>query len=662
MNLHEPRPIDEGVLLRMTAILRHRGPDASGVYVDPWVGLAHARLSIVGLQNGTQPIANEDETLWIVFNGEIFNHPELRADLTSRGHRFSTDTDTEVILHAFEEHGADCVHRFNGQFAFAIWNSAERSLFLARDRLGVRPLFFAHHDGRFIFGSEIKALFLVPGMQRSIDARALVELATLWTTLPGRTSFRGVEELPPGHVMTIRDGRVEQRRYWSPPSPQPEEMWTGTIEEASDAIEELFVDAVRLRLRADVEVGAYSSGGLDSSLTTSVVARRFDNRVRTFSVGFEEPRFDESGYQRELAHALALEHAEVRASNADIASALPSVVWHTEAPLLRTAPVPLYHLSRLVARSGLKVVLTGEGADEIFGGYDIFKEAKVRRFWAKRPDSDWRPRLLERLYPYVFANPGRSTHLLRGFYALGLSDSEDPLFSHLVRWRNSGRNRTLLSEGLLEGLRDYDPVEALAATLPHDFARRSPLSRAQALEMTGFLSGYLLSSQGDRMAMAHSVEGRFPFLDHRLVDLAFRLPDHWKIRGLDEKHILKRVAAGYLPASIARRRKQPYRAPIREALGDASGGGPLHDLLTPDAIERAGMFDPGKVSFLSRRLGEGRDLGEVQSMAVMLVLTTQLLHERYVAGFASALPKRAPDRFIRRTGASAPPMAAKAAS
>jgi len=660
LNLREPRPIDEDLLLRMTAILRHRGPDASGAYVDPWIGLAHARLSIVGLENGTQPIANEDGTLWIVFNGEVFNHVELRADLMARGHRFSTDTDTEVIIHAFEEHGAECVHLFNGQFAFAIWDSVERTLFLARDRVGIRPLYFARHDGRLLFGSEIKALFLVPGMERSIDPRSLLETATLWTMLPGRTSFRNVEELPPGHVMWVRNGRVDVRRYWSPPAPGPDEMWKGTLEEASDRLEELFVDAVRLRLRADVEVGAYLSGGLDSSLTTAVVARRFDNRIRTFSVSFEERRFDESVYQRELARELDLAHGEVRASNADIASALGAVVWHTEAPLLRTAPVPLFLLAGLVARNGLKVVLTGEGADELFGGYDIFKEAKVRRFWAKRPDSRWRSRLLERLYPYVFSEPERSSHFLRAFYARGLSDRDDPLFSHRVRWTNSGRNRALLSRQVLESLGGYDPVEELAAALPRDFERRTWLSRAQALEITGFLSGYLLSSQGDRVAMAHSLEARFPFLDHRLIDFSFRLPDHWKLRGLDEKHILKRVAARHLPPAIARRPKQPFRAPIQEAFGGAIAGGTVPDLLATEAIARVGMFDTGRVSALSRRLREGRDLGEVQSMAVMLVLTAQLLHEVLVEGFPTTVPTRRPDRLIRRMGVPAEALAARA--
>jgi asparagine synthase (glutamine-hydrolysing) len=650
LNLRERRPIDEMLLRRMTSILRHRGPDESGTYVDPWIGLAHARLSIVGLESGVQPIANDDETLWIVFNGEIYNHVELRLDLAARGHRFATDTDTEVILHAFEEHGADCVHLFNGQFAFALWDSAERSLLLARDRLGVRPLFFVRSEDRLVFGSEIKALFLVPGIERSIDPISLLQTTTLWTTLPGRTSFSDVEELPPGHVMTVRDGRVEKHRYWSPPAPRPDEMWTGSMDEATEAVESTFVDAVRLRLRSDVEVGAYLSGGLDSSLTTAVVARRFDPGVRTFSVAFEEGSFDESTYQREVVRHLDLRHGEVRMGNADIASALDDVVWHTEAPLLRTGPVPLFELSRLVAEHGIKVVLTGEGADEVFGGYDVFKEAKVRRFWAKAPESKWRHRLLERLYPYVFGDPARSGAVVRGFYARSLADPDDPLFSHRVRWTNGGRNRTLLRDDLRETLAEYDPVGELAAGLAPGFGDRSHLSRAQTLEMNGFLSGYLLSSQGDRVAMAHSVEARFPFLDHRLIDLASRLPDHWKIRGLDEKHILKRVAGRHLPPGIARRRKQPYRAPVRQALGALGAAEPLRELLQPDAIARAGIFDPHKVSLLSRRLREGHDLGEVQSMALMLVLTTQLLDRRFVRGFPTSVEARTPDRVVRRTG------------
>lgn len=651
LNLREPRPIDETLLRRMNGILKHRGPDESGIYLDPWIGLAHSRLSIVGLESGTQPLSNEDETLWIVFNGEIFNHIELRNDLESRGHRFRTDTDTEVIVHAYEEHGADCVHLFNGQFSFALWDSSTRTLFLARDRVGVRPMFFTQCGDTLVFGSEIKALFLAPGVERSLDPHSLLETTTLWSTLPGRTAFAGVEELPPGHVMTVRGGRIERRRYWRTPMSEPSDMWSGTIEEAAEAVEAVLTDAVRLRLRSDVEVGAYLSGGLDSSLIAAIVAKGFDSQVRTFSVAFDEARFDESEHQREMVRHLGLDHTEARLGNAAIAQMLEKVIWHTEVPLLRTGPVPLYRLSGLVADHGLKVVLTGEGADEVFGGYDIFKEAKVRRFWGKAPDSKWRHLLLERLYPYVFADRDRSSGPLRAFFARSLSDPEDPLYSHRVRWSNGARNGTLLHDDLCSSLAGYDPVAELARELPADFGRRTHLSQAQALEIESFLPGYLLSSQGDRVAMAHSVEGRFPFLDHRLIELATRMPDRWKLRGLDEKHILKRVAKRHLPESIAQRRKQPYRAPIREAFGGAGGrGGPLDHLLAPDAVARSGMFDLDKVSHLRRRLREGHVLGEGQSMAAMLVLSVQLLHERFVSDFPRIVEAREPDRVARRLG------------
>jgi asparagine synthase (glutamine-hydrolysing) len=651
LNIREPRPIDETLLRRMNGILKHRGPDESGIYVDPWIGLAHARLSIVGLESGTQPISNEDETLWIVFNGEIFNHVELRHQLEARGHRFRTDTDTEVILHAYEDHGTDCVHLFNGQFAFALWDSSTHTLVLARDRVGVRPLFFTRCGDTLVFGSEIKALFLAPGVERRLDPHALLETTTLWSTLPGRTAFAGIEELPPGHVMTVRGSRIERQRYWRTPASEPSDMWSGTIEEAAEAVEAMLIDAVRLRLRSDVEVGSYLSGGLDSSLIAAIVANGLDSHVRTFSVAFEEARFDESEHQREMVRHLGLDHTEARLGNADIASKLERVIWHTEAPLLRTGPVPLHRLSGVVADHGLKVVLTGEGADEVFGGYDIFKEAKVRRFWGKAPDSRWRHLLLERLYPYVFADRDRSRGPLRAFFARSLSDPEDPVFSHRVRWSNGARNGALLHEDLRSSLAGYDPVEEIARALPADFGRRTHLAQAQTLEMESFLPGYLLSSQGDRVAMAHSVEGRFPFLDHRLIELAARIPDRWKIRGLDEKHILKRVAARHLPEAIARRRKQPYRAPIGEAFGGVDGlAGPLDHLLTPGAIARSGIFDPAKVSHLRRRLREGHVLGEVQNMAAMLVLSVQTLHEHFVSGFPRIVEAREPDRVVRRLG------------
>jgi asparagine synthase (glutamine-hydrolysing) len=310
--------------------------------------------------------------------------------------------------------------------------------------------------------------------------------------------------------------------------------------------------------------------------------------------------------------------------------------------------VPPFGLSRLVRQHGYKVVVAGEGADEVFGGYNIFKEAKVRRFWAKQPASTWRPRLLERLYPYVFTDPARARHFLQKFYAVAPGDLVDPLFSHRIRWRSSGKNTMFLADALLDEAAGYDPFEDAASRLPADFASRTPLAQAQTLEMDVFLSNYLLSSQGDRVGMAHSVEGRVPFLDHRVIEFAFGLPDHWKIRGLDEKHILKRLGRRYLPPSITDRPKQPYRAPVHEALRTGLAEGRFEHALARESLERAGLFSAKKVDLLLRRLQTGGGISEVQGQAVMGILTTQLLHHRFVDHSPGDVAPREPDRAIRR--------------
>lgn len=643
-------PVDERLLTGMISALRHRGPDETGFFVDSRVGLAHARLSIIGLEGGRQPIANEDGSLWIIYNGEAFNYIELRRELIGRGHVFRTATDTEVLLHLYEELGPACLDRINGQFALAIWNSAKRELFLARDRVGIRPLFYTNCGGRLLFASEAKALFVDPSVDRAIDPAALADVFTLWSTPAPRTVFRGVRSLRPGHYAVVKDGEVTERAWWTVPSPSEENRYRGSFEDAREELHALLKDAVRLRLRADVPVGAYLSGGLDSSLTTAMIHRHFDPGVHTFSMGFQETGFDETSFQDTMAKALCTPHRRALIRNSDVAELLPDVVWHCETPLTRSAPAPLLLLSRLVRDNGLKVVLTGEGADEVLGGYNIFREAKVRRFWARQPASTLRPRLLERLYPYVAQDAARTSHFLRKFYEPREGELDDPLFSHVVRWRNSGRNRTFLSPAVLESLDGYDPVAEIRASLPADFLRHDYLARAQLLEMRTFLSSYLLSSQGDRVAMASSVEIRLPFLDYRVIELAFRLPPHWKVSGLREKHILKEAARGIVPDEIRVRPKQPYRAPVRTSLlEDASSGGGsglLEELLSPEVVRRAGYFDASKVERLVKRCRQPGSSSETEDMALVAVLSTQLLHRQFIENF----PR----------GASAPELPAKA--
>jgi asparagine synthase (glutamine-hydrolysing) len=648
LNLKEPKPVDEELLCRMLGAIRYRGPDESGIYIDPYIGMGHNRLSIIGLEGGGQPIGNEDGSQWIIYNGEVFNYIELKASLVKKGHRFVTETDTEVVLHLYEDLGPSCLEQLNGQFAIAIWDARKKELFLARDRVGIRPLYYTQTDDKFLFASEIKSIFMDPSITRAIDPKTLHHIFTFWTTITPNTIFENVFELPPGHYMVVKDGRLTCKAFWTIPYYGPEEIWQGSFAEACEALKALLLDAVRIRLRADVPVGAYLSGGLDSSITTSLIARHFNNRLKTFSIGFEERNFDESPYQKEMVSFLGTHHRQTLATNETIRDQFADVVWHSEKPLLRTAPVPLYLLSRLVRDNDFKVVLTGEGADEVFGGYNIFKEAKIRQFWGKHPDSNLRPLLLQKLYPYIFKNPARGRAFLFGFYAVKPADLDDPFFSHRIRWNNTGKNRSFFAESVTSRISDHQLLAEIEARLPAGFGARDVLSRAQFLEMDIFLSNYLLSSQGDRPAMAHSLEIRLPFLDYRVIDFAFRMPPHWKINGLNEKYLLKKSFKGLIPDAVRNRAKQPYRAPIREVFFGNRPSDYVDEMLSGSALKKAGLFNEKKVDRLLAKYRKGGQDSEVQNMAVVGILSTQLVHHQFIENFpwreTAALK---PDKIIR---------------
>ena len=420
--------VDRDQLGKMIATLHHRGPDASGIHISGPLGLGHARLSIIDLKSGAQPMSTVDGLLWITFNGEIFNYIELREELVGKGHHFATRSDTEVILNAYREFGEDCVNHLNGQWAFAIWDTAEQKLFLARDRAGVRPLFYAQTTDAFLFASEIKAMFACPAIAKEIDPCGMDQIFTFWAPIPPRTVFRGISQLPPGCSLTVKGTIVRTKQYWSVPYVPEAETFNGSERELAETLLNLLEDATRVRLRSDVPVGAYLSGGLDSSLTTALVRKIAGNRLRSFSITFEDAEFDESSFQREASSFLGTEHSNVSCSRSDIALVFPQVIQHTEQPVLRTAPVPMFLLSKLVHESGFKVVLTGEGADEVLGGYDIFKEAKIRRFWARDLESKWRPLLLKRLYPYLQGLQQQSAASLKHFFRVNAEDATSPFF------------------------------------------------------------------------------------------------------------------------------------------------------------------------------------------------------------------------------------------
>ncbi len=620
-------------LVRMVGALEHRGPDELGAYLDARAGLAHARLSIIDLASGQQPMCNEDGSVWVVYNGEVFNYLELRDELVALGHVFRTASDTEVVVHAYEQWGEEAFVRFNGQFAIALWDSARAELLLARDRLGVRPLHYCEHEGRLFFASEVKAIFAADAsIGRALDPIGIDQVFTFWGSIAPRTAFATVRELEPGHVRIYAGAGMRDRAFWTPHFPEDREAtFQGSIDDAVYAVRTALERATKMRvLRADVPVGSYLSGGLDSSLVAALARRAKGDRLVTFALRFEDPEYDETQFQRAMVKHLGSEHRELVVTRAEIARAFPDVVFHAERPMLRTAPAPLFLLSKLVHESGIKAVLTGEGADEMFAGYDLFREAKIRREWAKHPGSTARPRLLETLYPYLARSPIAQRAMARQFFGRDLERPHEPGFGHVVRWSVTSSLKRMFSAPMKRALEACDAAGELLSALPDEFLRWTPLAQDQYLEIRTLLSSYILSSQGDRMLMAHSIEGRFPFLDPDVVALAETLPPTFKLHVLDEKHVLKRAATDLLPPSIVARKKQPYRAPDALSFTDGSAA----EWLDRRAIADAGVFDPDAVELLLRKCrARGRDGGQfsnTDNMALVGTLSTQLLHEQFV--------------------------------
>jgi asparagine synthase (glutamine-hydrolysing) len=643
-NLGERKPPDRDLIGRMVNIIRHRGPDEFGAFLDDRCVLGQARLSIIDLESGSQPLANEDESVWITFNGEIFNYIELRRELEDLGHAFRTRSDTEVIVHSYEQWGKECLHRFNGQFAFAIYDKRKDSLFVARDRLGIRPVFYTEHNNRFYFASEIKAVFCDTSVPRTLDMKGLDEIFTWWTTAPPRTAFENIRELEAGTWLEIESGRISKKRYWSMEFPETFDSQRPLISWAEE-LHDLLVDAVRLRLRADVPVGAYLSGGLDSSVTTALIRNFTDTRVETFSIAFHDKAYDESEYQNQMADFLGTNHHQIQCSYKDIAENFPEVIWHTERPILRTAPTPLFMLSGLVRKNDFKVVLTGEGSDEVLAGYDIFKETLIRKFWAKNPESGWRPLLLQRLYPTLPLSAARARFYLETFYKKGLSDIDKFHFSHIPRINTTTKIKDYFTDDARARISGHDSMSAYEKFIPDQFYSWHHLSRAQYLEALTLLSGYLLSSQGDRVSAAHSVEGRYPFLDHRVVEFGTRIPPWHKILGLKEKLVLKVAVRKELPAEITGRVKQPYMAPDSNSFFQVDSPAYLDEILSEKSLLSAGVFNPAFVDSLKAKCARlhHAHLSFKDNMSFIGILSTQLLVAQYIDDFrpAETLPKGA---------------------
>lgn len=638
--------ISERDVRSMLPLLRHRGPDGCGVYLDPCqrIGLGHTRLSIIDLAGGAQPMCNEDQTVWVSFNGEIFNYIELRKILLKEGHCFHTHSDTEVIVHAYEQYGDDFVQHLNGQFAIALWDSNRQRLLLVRDRVGILPLFYTRQGDRLLFASEIKGLLPQLSEAPRISPVALDQIFTFWAPRSPNTLFEDIFEVSPGHMLVLENGRLRESIYWDWRFPEQGDYLKGSDTELAEQLYELLVEATCIRLRADVPVGAYLSGGLDSSALVALIRRHSDAQLKTFSIGFEERSLDESVFQKQLIEHLGVENSRIICRNRDIAENFPDTIFHTETAILRTAPTPMRQLSGLVRASGYKVVLTGEGADEALGGYDLFKEAKIRQFWARHPQSEWRPLLLKVLYPYLETSGAQTKAYLRNYYSIGLDNPNQPGFSHLTRWFTTSQCKIFFSQELNAALRE-DAVAGLTELLPPAFGHWHSFNRAQYLEAKTLMGGYLLCSQGDRMLMANSVEGRFPFLDHRVIEFANHLNPRLKMRALNEKYLFKQAMKNQLPRQILERHKQPYRAPDIPAFFSAHPPAYVDDLLSEEKLKRYGYFDAQKVGFLLKKVRRGSSVAYKDNMALVGVLSTQLCHYFFIERFSQT---------IRETGTTCP--------
>jgi asparagine synthase (glutamine-hydrolysing) len=539
------------LIARMLGAVEHRGPDDEGHYIDPGVAMGMRRLAIIDLATGRQPISNEDGSIWIVFNGEIYNYRELRELLLARGHKLRTRTDTETIAHLYEDEGERCVERLRGMFAFAIWDRRERSLFLARDRVGKKPLHYAMAGRALVFGSEIKSLLQHPGVKREVNLQAISDFLSFGYVPDPATAFTGVRKLPPGHTLTFKDGLIYTRRYWDFDYSR-ESDGRGHDAREEDYVErlrELIAESVRVRLESDVPLGAFLSGGIDSSLVVAMMAREM--KVKTFSIGFPESGFDELRYARIAARHFGADHHEF-VVKPDVCRLVEEIVWHHDEPFADVSSVPTYIVSKM-AREHVTVALSGDGGDEVFGGYERYVVDRRRQRYERIPNF-----LRRALLRTARALP-QGAYGKRFLRNIALEPAARYVDSVSYFDRDSQLN--LFSEDARLALAGYDPARRFEQMFAAP-ATRSRLERLLFLDSKTYLPGDILVKV-DRMSMANSLETRAPLLDHHLIEFAQTIPASFKLRGLETKYILKRAAMGLIPEEIIRRPKQGFDVPIR---------------------------------------------------------------------------------------------------
>ena len=592
----------------MSATLRHRGPDDHGIFFSDAASLGFRRLSIVDLAGGKQPMTNEDSTIWIVFNGEIYNHRELRPVLESRGHRYSSNSDTETILHLYEEYGPDCVHRLQGMFAFAIWDARRKRLFCARDRLGIKPFYYAFQNNRFVFASEMKALFEVDGFPRRLNRRALPEYFAFGYLASDETLFESVRKLLPGHHLTIDllggETGPQIRQYW--------DLATSTSPEGhseSEYVEEfrqLFTRTVQSHLMSDVPVGVFLSGGLDSSSIATEMAALRKDRIQTFSVGYADDRYSELPYARIMSKHIRSEHNEVLLGPNEFFESLPAAIWNEDEPLAWPSSVSLFFVSRLAAQK-VKVVLTGEGGDEIFAGYLKYRAA----LWNLRGGRVYRklvPRILQHGIRDVLSTdsgPDWIVRKLRHSFLYHPDRFEQIYFDNFYCAFSEAQQSELLTREVSDELHDANPYANSMRYFPSNGSSRDLLNHLLHLDIKTYLVELLMKQ--DQMSMAASIESRVPFLDHKVVEFAAAGPEHLKIRRFKGKYLLRKAMQTRLPAEIINRTKKGFPTPVKPWLR-----GPLFEkmtnILTDGRLAERRLIRPAFVDALldSHRHGSSR--------------------------------------------------------
>jgi asparagine synthase (glutamine-hydrolysing) len=628
--------------LRMRDILTHRGPDEAGLHCDAQAALAHRRLSIVDLSTGQQPLSNEDGSVWIVFNGEIYNHADVRVELEAHGHVYRTKSDTETIIHAYEQWGEACVDRFRGMFAFAIWDAPKRRLLLVRDRLGIKPLYWARTKDALLFGSEIKSLLASDLIQPEPNYTVLPEVLSTRYTSGEETLFKGVRKLLPGHLLVFQNGNTTIRQYWDVPrraERSPERLALQRHEDAADykrsaslsgervveRFRELLEESVRLRLMADVPLGMFLSGGIDSSAIAAIMARMIDRPLQTFSVAFKDRAFNELEHAREVARAINADSHEIVIDDRDFFGALPKLVWHEDEPIAHPSSVPLYFVSAL-ARQHVTVVLTGEGSDELLAGYGKYPRVVL----------NWKAgAIYERMVPNVLRGSiargivprlpgGLARYAKRSFLAMDRTP-ESMFFDNFASIR-LGDQQLLLAPDLRAAVTRrtaYGPSLAYFNTLN---GTSTFLDRLLYADIKTYLVELLMKQ--DQMSMATSIESRVPFLDHKLVEYAATLPDEWKLQGWTTKRVLREAMKGLLPESILNRPKMGFPVPFA-GWTRGSWNAVARDILLDRRARQRGILEPRAVDELLRAHADGRTEGGDR---IWTLLNLELWHRTFIDG------------------------------